>query len=374
MHAKRQPIGIATSSTAVDVSAAPRAADQDWWVLMDDLSITSDQLRLLIEQFESDFSAKDGGYRQFAAITNDVQRAVVSDQLLMTATAIRSNIIEARLHQRQLEGIFGSDGLRFPEEDNYADWLRQSAEIDMAVTGCVRAMGSALDCLAGVAVGVTRMPFSLTKAAYSDIARLDERPKVFEAAPRDQQRAWRGVITICQRHEQLPPEGWLDWLLNMRNLNVHRARQTHTLLQRTRASDQPQLLVATAEPHEIHKSMARFDMHLRRRPNLPDMQDFITTPKTSNLWVNETASTTIAGVYGSLNALIEEAAEWLASCWRHARKWPSYYPVPTQTWALGEVASGFLGVAPSAQLFPIGTSHVGEVQAVRLALAEKLRR
>jgi hypothetical protein len=103
------------------------------------------------------------------------------------------------------------------------------------------------------------------------------------------------------------------------------------------------------------------------------MQDFVTTEKTTDLWINEAVSTTLSGTLMALNALIEETAQWLASWWRYAAKWPSCFPPPASKWKLGPTTAGFLGVAPSTRPFPVGTSHVGETQAKRMALADKLR-
>jgi hypothetical protein len=344
------------------------------WELLDDLVISRRYLRELVEEVESDFSAADGGYRQLRALADPIQLAVVADQICMTSSAIRSNLIEARLHQRQLAQILGEDGVPFPAEATYGEVLQRSAEMDMAITGCARAMGSALDCLGALAVGVMRMPCSIARASFRDIERIATGAAVATATI-DQQRAWKGLHKLCEIHRRKPPDGWLEWLLGMRNLNVHRARQTHILLQRTRDKHQPQIVVFTAEPEEILKMTARFDLHLRRRPDLPDMHDFISSPATTDLWINEPASTTLAGVFMALNALIEEASHLMASWWRYARKWPAMFPPPTTKWALKTPPwPSFEGVAPGSTPFPIGQSHVGPLQAERLALAEKLRK
>lgn len=128
------------------------------WALLNELAIKRVYLRELLEQFECDFSASDGGYRQLRALHDPTQQAVVSDQICMSASAIRSNLIEARLHEHQLTEILGDAGTPFPAESTYGDVLRKNAERDMVIIGWSRAMGSALDCLGAVAVGVLRMP------------------------------------------------------------------------------------------------------------------------------------------------------------------------------------------------------------------------
>jgi hypothetical protein len=244
----------------------------------------------------------------------------------------------------------------------------------MEIIGCTRAMASALDCLGAVAIGVTRMPRAITQASFLDIERVATGNSVASTTP-DQQRAWRDVHALCEAHRKKPPDGWREWLMDMRNVNMHHARQTHIHLQRIRDKHQPQAVVVTREPAEMLKMTARFDLHLRRRPDLPDMQDFVASPTTTDLWINEPAQTTLAGIFIAVNELIEEAAQLLASWWRYTDKWSLAFPPPATKWALKSPPwPGFDGVAPNASPFPIGGSHVGPLQAERLALAEKLRR
>jgi hypothetical protein len=76
----------------------------------------------------------------------------------------------------------------------------------------------------------------------------------------------------------------------------------------------------------------------------------------------------------AVNELIEEASQFLASWWRYAGKWSAVFPPPASKWALASPPwPSFDGVAPGVQAFPIGHSHVGPLQAERLALAESLR-
>jgi hypothetical protein len=344
-----------------------------WWSLLGEYAISHEHLRELIEQFEADFSPGDGGYRQLGGLTDPVQRAVVSDQICLAASAIRANLVEARLHQRQFEAIVGDDGARYPTAETLKETLRQGAEMDMAITGCTRAMVSALDCLGAVGIGVLRMPKSITRGSFTDID-PETAPKSPATASPKQQKLWADLRTLCENHRKQRPDGWLDWLFGMRNLNVHRARQSRIRLQRMRDTDSPQLLVATSEPEQMAKETARFDLHLRNRPDLPDMHDFITSPMTNDLWINERATTTLPGIFEVVNALVEEASQFLASCWRYAGKWPAEFPLPVARWKLQDPPwPSFDGIAPNARRFPVDYGRAGPQMSKRLELAEQLR-
>jgi hypothetical protein len=337
------------------------------------MAISHRHLRDLIEQLEDEFSPDDGGYRQLRALTDPVQLAVVSDQICVTGAAIRDNLVEARLHQQHLVDIVGNEGVRYPEKATYMDTLRRGAEMDMAITGCTRALGSALDCLGAVAIGVLRMPFPITRGSFGDIARVVE-PKTLATGKPKQQHVWADLHALLERHGNLPPDGWLDWLIGMRNLNVHRARKTHILLQRVRDTGQPQMIAFTAHPEEVAKKTARFDLHLRRRPDLPDMHDLIISPTVTDLWINERATTTLPGVFKGVNDLIEDATRFLADWWQYARKWPNEFPPPVGKWELPSPPFlSFGGVAPSAAPHQLDLGRVSPLLAKRLALAERLR-
>jgi len=344
-----------------------------WWSLLGEYAISHKHLRELIEQFEADFSPGDGGYRQLDGLTDPVQQAVVSDQICLTSVAIRANLVEARLHQRQFAAIVGDDGARYPTPETLKKTLRQGSEMDMAITGCTRALGSALDCLGAVGIGVLRMPYPITSGSFRDIDR-EMSPKVLATGSPKQQQLWSDLHKLCENHRKQPPDGWLDWLFGMRNLNVHRARQARIRLQRMRDTDEPQLLVKTSEPEQIAKETARFDLHLRNRPGLPDMHDFITSPMTSDLWINEPATTTLPGIFEAVNALVDEASQFLASCWRYAGDSPTEFPPPVAKWKLHPPPwPSFDGIAPNATRFPVNYGAAGSQIAKRLELAERLR-
>lgn len=245
--------------------------------------------------------------------------------------------------------------------------------MDMEITGCVRALGSALDCLAAVAIGVLRMPYSIQRASFADLTKVVS-PKTLASATPKQRQLWGAITQLCETHRQKPPAGWLDWLNGMRNLNVHRARQVHILLQRVRNPDQPQLLVFDQDPVAVTKQTARFDLHLRRRPSSPDMHDFIASSATVDLWLSERATTTLPGTVLMANELVEEAAHFRLEWWNYAASRSALLPPPSQAWALASaVTPSFDGVAPATAPFRVDVGLVGPHMTERLALAERLR-
>ena len=349
-------------------------AEEARWDVLEDCGIETARLRPLVEQLDCNFFADDGGYRQLHAISDEEQRAVVSDQISQSIFAVSENLLEARLHQRQLEEIVGPEGVKFPDQAAAKDTVYRGAEMDMAITGCVRAMGSTLDCLAATAIGVMRIPSSITTASFGRLATFTESKKA-QGGTELQRRAWQDWTRLVAIHEALPPTGWFDWLLGMRNLNIHRGRQVHILLQRLKESDTPQMIVFDSDPVGLERQAARFDLYLRNRPDLPDMQDLISVSHDSDLWVYEAATITLPGIFKLVNNLVEEAAHFLLSWWNYAGRKSAQFPPPAKEWNLGAAtAAGFDGILGNQQRYPVAYGIASPRLAERLKLAQNLRR
>jgi hypothetical protein len=247
----------------------------------------------------------------------------------------------------------------------------------MHLTGVVRALGSALDCLAAVAIGVLRIPKSLQRAGLPTLSTQlrDELLGKKKTATADQEQSWQQLSDLIQKAANSQPTGWWDWLVGMRNLNVHRARLTRVMLGRPK-DEHPVLVVFTSEPIDLAND-ARFDLHLRKRPHLPDAQDFITAPKAEDLFLNETATTTLFAVVQITATFLEEAAEFLLAAWRQIAGQLADFPSPTAQWGLEpNNATPFAGVAPGSKnmdAYEQLRGHPEPELAKRLAIAERLR-
>lgn len=352
--------------------AAQMAGHDARWRVLEGRGLQAKHLRALVDELHDSFSADDGGYKALSQISDEMQRAVVSDQIAQSAYAIGENLLEAHLHQKQFTDIVGADGVAMPTKDTVEATVLRGAEMDMAITGCVRAMGSALDCLAATAIGVLRIPRSITKASFRDLTHFTKKNAAQAASPK-QRKAWEDWAKLVESHESKPPYGWFDWEQAMRNLNIHRGRQVHTLVQRLKSPEEPQMIVFDRDPGELTRTAARFDLHLRNRPDLPDMQDLITSKTRQDLWISEPATVTLPGILGFVNSFTEEASNVLLSYWRYAEKWGKLFPPPIEKWVIEPMSVPFLGVLGENKPYPVGAGIANPHLAERLKLAEKLR-
>lgn len=244
--------------------------------------------------------------------------------------------------------------------------------IDLHLGALTSGLQAAFDCLAATAIGVLRVPVSIKRAHMTQVDDLTAAH--FKPLTRELERAWRDWTTLVSHHKLSPPKGWWGWLAGMRHQWVHRARQNRVHVQRVRENDQPQVLLLAEDPAAASAEVARFDVHLRRRPHLADMEDFVLAPAPVDLWLAEPAEVTVAGVFDAANEFTEEAAHFLLAWWRYADKWRLCFPPPPRAWepkqALG---ASFAGVAPRTVPFRPESGMGYPTLARRLSVAQSLR-
>lgn len=179
------------------------------------------------------------------------------------------------------------------------------------------------------------------------------------AAPRVRQRFERDVQAdlvpetkaVTRIVEQTGPAGWLDWLLNFRNMLVHRGRRIEIgqfvprlpFLPDPRGRPIMRANVITQLPQEPDRSDV--DVHLE--PNIPPV-------------LTEDVRQTLAGAMGSVRTLIEALAEQLIAAWDWRKANPDALQQPRAQWPrIGDEARAgrrqpFMGYAPGTHQYEPG--------------------
>jgi hypothetical protein len=155
------------------------ASDTEWggseeerWAVFQEEGIRTSHLRPLVEQLDQDFEVASSGYAQFQTIADPYERAVVSELIGRSAMGLADNLLEARLAQHALAEMVPAEGLAMPTRKTARQHIRDGAWTDMHLAAFVRALESAFDCLAAVAMGVLRIPTPLAKAQLSQFRNL----------------------------------------------------------------------------------------------------------------------------------------------------------------------------------------------------------
>lgn len=164
------------------------------------------------------------------------RRILISDQFCCCLASVASNMTEAALHWLEYLDASDRDSARFadavrmepagptispprprsPYDQLGPDFMR------IHQAGTIRALASALDCFAGVIIGVAALPLSILKADFAGVRRtLGKITDATVGAKMQAQFARRLETTIATAG----PSGWLDWTLDFRNMLVHRGRR-----------------------------------------------------------------------------------------------------------------------------------------------------
>jgi hypothetical protein len=336
---------------------ATSAAEQARWDHATGLGITWPHLRNLADMMALDYRDDTWGFPQLQDLSQVEQRAAASDQIISAADAVLTNLIEARTAEADFQDRAKS-GVTYLDDD-IDDETRQ----DLAVIDFFRAFGSTLDCLAALVIGTVRLPVAIHGASMAHIiGGLDPA----KASTPNQAALWSGYRQLLDRQRAGPPDGWLDWALQYRNALLHRPRQINLHLPRKRNTN-------LWLPQWVAQAQLRFDLYLRSRPWLPELQHLAEpNANVADLFLHEPATQTLRGLMEHLNGFVEATAEWLREPWIKLKTGGLALPSQVPRWGpVKEPTIGFGGFAPRAVVLP--DTVVGNPRTVvRFALAQKL--
>jgi|GEM_PF-5379269 len=324
------------------------------------LGLDCPELDAFLEMLDAELTADAWGFEQLVELEGEM-RALVSDQLLSAAYGLQDALADASAARREVHMSTGTEGIPFPRaEDSLNDMLR-GLTLRRAVADFFDALGTALDCLAGVLVVVTRSPLSIQKADFGQLRSLDPdvKAKKFPAEIPDVQRQlWRERgEALASAEQETGPEGWLDWSLEMRNALTHRGRVTNILRPRETSS---RLVL----PH----TAVGYDFYLRRRPWLPEIEGLVAADDLLDSILDEPAGQTIDGLHGALLAFAERLVGFAHQHWSNEGD----LVAPVELWRLKPGPEiDFAGIEPEAKVEP--SEGISGINQEHLRLAERVR-
>jgi len=231
--------------------------------------------------------------------------------------------------------------------------------------GVVRALSGALDCAAGTIIGVMALPLNILKADFLGVQRYLGRRR--EAPTTDGERLQeRFAVQLTDTIAHVGPLGWLDWLLNFRNMLVHRGRRIEIGQFVPR---EPVLRDARGRPN----LRARVITHLPLEPDRSDVEVHL-EPNVSPV-LTEDVRQTLEGSMRSVAALVEALGEQLGAAWEWRRGHPLELSQPRAQWPrVGQDARPnqqppFSGYAPGSYAYAPGmfSSHPNTVRRMLAA-------
>lgn len=226
--------------------------------------------------------------------------------------------------------------------------------------GIIRALASALDCLAGVIIGVAALPLSILKADFAGARRtLGKIAGPANAGAKMQAQFSARLETAISASG---PPGWLDWTLDFRNMLVHRGR-------RIEFGQYVPITPVLYGPDAKPAPRARRVSHLPRDPGRSDIEVFLDTPW--NLVLHEEARRTLEGLMSSTINLLEATARDLLELWQWRRDHPGDFRQLAVQWPSGPStkSTDFNGYAPGSLDLKPGVGLMHPITARRIHAA-----
>lgn len=331
-------------------------------------------LKSLWDRLLENYDVAAWGLREFAGISNEEQRAIASDLVLSAVEGAHVNLRELAMSAADVARYSGPNGTTMPGPETTLDDYLDAKRLHRAITETFRALGSTLDCLAALTIGILGLPNSLQAAAGSVLLNF---PELGWEAPRSQHEARERVQAGFEAIAE-DPAGWLAWGLELRDAVVHRGHLTQIMLTRP-AGVGPQFIVRTDTPFQY---LVRMEPHLRGRPWQPDMLSLSAQGSIAGamVWLPEPAAQTTAEVkvrtvnlVRAISELLREALDADRSGWLLPEKQWRLERAPARTKPRTARAMRFSGFDPTYPVPPLSQIRVHHKSVPRLQLAERLR-
>ncbi|MCY4564048.1 MAG: hypothetical protein OXE40_06135 [Gammaproteobacteria bacterium] len=282
------------------------------------------------------------------------RRILVSDYLYACTANIVHHFLAARLHLLELLDWAEKDersrnertrilipGYRATHPRNVLEYL-YTTHIDGHQSGVVLSLASALDCLAAGVVGVCAVPVQIKTTKFGSLRRdlTEDRTKhVTPTSAALHIRVWEQLQSTIK---ECGPTGWLEWLVQYRNMLVHRGlrQELHTLSVRS------ELLTADGHPASVVDTA-----YLPNQPSLSEVEAYLAARSLGALGLSEDAEVTLNGLTKSTMQLAESVAGLLMKVWNDRKKSPQAIPQPfDKLWKQPEEAnwSTFPGYGPAS--------------------------
>jgi hypothetical protein len=315
------------------------------------LDVQVPSVRTLADQVLGDLDAQLHGIGWWAPHLDDKRRIFLSDYLVQLMWSFPQNLVEAALHlfevetnhERvcdQIKHAVGPDlKVRMAPKTSLRELL-PGRLVDLHAAGVFRALGSALDTLAGIVVAVGAFEQKIITMDFDKLFK-----KAIPTSPGGQLQG-RIKTVVEDSVRAAGPPGWLGWTTEYRNMLVHRGRRL-----------QLGSLVPDAGPSVLNASgtpilRARGIMHLARDPNNSDLQAFFGATSQPSRLSNVLEEDGVRSLGSALEAVVfvaRRVSDVLLEVWQARRTAPNLLLQPRSQWPdLSIHPDAFAGFTPGS--------------------------
>lgn len=287
--------------------------------------------RKLLKEIFHDLDTKSFGISWWKNMPNE-ERILISDYLYQCADGIEKNLAEAKLHYLEWldarekhndkianigKMINNKVEVKMPSSNKPIDDLPNKLE-DMHICGFFQSIGSSLDCIGAVIIGVLGLSKSIRKADIQIARNHLKELSTVSTTPKEQINFYSFLESSIT---DSGPEDWLEWAIQYRNMFIHRGRRImHN-----------QLLPCDIVLYDSHNQRIlrmTSTQHLALHPAKSDVEALI---KEQSI-LNEDADITLKGIFNSCKELEERICEHLVVIWQERRNNKLIIEQPSSQW------------------------------------------
>lgn len=336
------------------------------------LGIECKQLAKLDAEIEADLDTESlgiGWWKHDKAL-DAKRRILIADQLHQSISAVFENLVSAKLHYLELQGLWDQENSKFRHAVSFrngksvfdvpgikcpADEVEQIFE-KMHLRGFASSLCSALDCLAAIVVGVVGIKEDIFKIGYGGLEKHFR--EKFKYASQRQREFLERYSAI---RDYSGPAGWIDWLGDFRNMFVHRGRRVIFTNLKTTASK-------IRSPSNNLIPVTTPIRHMVSNPGVSEIEAL----SDGNIFpLNEEAAVTFEEAFNCTVLLIEGISEEALRLWCERRMNPALIRQPVDQWQKVRAPSyrRFSGFKPDTPPIESDTSVTSERMLKRLKVA-----
>ncbi|MGH2705145.1 MAG: hypothetical protein ACRDJ4_08625 [Actinomycetota bacterium] len=302
------------------------------------LGVQVQELTSLGEQILSDLDPEELGISWWSPDVPPRPRILIGDYLFQAVWSTQRNLSEAKLHMLEAQQGLDAEDKRF-QTSRFSDvregvlFQRPTSAIDelpdlitdIHIAGFFRACASALDCLAAMVIGILPVEEEIIKADWGRVGR-----RLTDLARGSDDVRANMARRIMDEIAAAGPSAWIRWLLDMRNMYVHRSRILNI---RTTQQSGPAIFVSMRRAY----LPARIVGLLPRFPSHSDIQVIKGTPRLDAACLAESCETTMEGIMESVLHVISATTRILTQVWDDRKSGRVRLPQPHEKqWRLGD--------------------------------------
>lgn len=307
------------------------------------------------------------------------ERILISDYLYQCGDGVGKNLVEAKLHYwewldaREKQNHRIADGIKYqldgepyfkhPPSHSASDDLINRMET-LHLCGFFQAIGSSLDCLGALIIGVLGLDTSLRHSSINSAEKSLLKVKDLGLPGIKLQIEFRNFFENVKTSSG--PVDWLEWADQYRNIFVHRGRRlTHNEI----IPREPPLY----NPQGMRIPRVTSLMHLAKYPDKSEAEALVKL----DMLLDEDADETLKGVFKSTRELEEATCERLLAIWQERRNNPSLIEQPPTQWTTKRLRQcSFSGYDPKAEALDLDamTGHPVLFNRMKAASADDAHR